>query len=310
MKKINSIKIFYNGLVLVAMFLSKAFAGIATPCGQAEGDTETNCWSCGSDCTARYDSASNTLTFSGKKTEEIYGNSGYQSPWLTDMPTRNLSKIVFSEGMESITGCFSGYTGLSAQEVSLPSTLKDISGSIFSRLSTPNLVIPETVEKITGNIFYGSHVQRVVIPENTRIYSPWVQGDIEFFYWPSGEVYCSIHSKCGNNALLYEKDGDNYVLYNKDGSIKKVFGSWEDLALNLNVISGSYAQKDENGKVLATYDGNGRILSKYLYDTDGSISIYNANGKLIGLQGKRILSVEEATALVKNNKNTFKIKYR
>ena len=43
--------------------------------------------------------------------------------------------------------------------------------------------------------------------------------------------------------------------------------------------------------------------------TAGS-GIYDANGKLIGLQGKRILTVDEAMALVKDNKNTFKIKYR
>ncbi len=308
MKKINSIKIFYNGLVLVVMFLSKAFAGIATPCGQENGDTDSNCWSCGSDCTARYDSASNTLTFSGTKTEEI-GHYGSQSPWLTDMPTRNLSKIVFAEGIESIAGCFSGYVGLSAQEVLLPSTLKDISGGVFYRLSTPNLVIPETVEKITGNIFYDTRVQRVVIPENTRVYYPWLQGDVELGWSSSGTLYCTS-SKCGSNALIYEKDGDNYVVYDKDGNITQIFASFEDFAANGDVISGSYTKKDENGKIVATYDGNGRILSKYLYDTDGSISIYDANGKLIGLQGKRILTVDEASALVKDNKNTFTLRYR
>ena len=110
-------------LSFLLLMVKPVLAGIATPCGQENGDTDSNCWSCGSDCTARYDSASNTLTFSGTKTEEI-GHAGSQSPWLTDMPTRNLSKIVFAEGIESIAGCFSGYVGLSAQEVLLPSTME------------------------------------------------------------------------------------------------------------------------------------------------------------------------------------------
>ena len=67
---------------------------------------------------------------------------------------------------------------------------------------------------------------------------------------------------------------------------------------------------DKNGKMMATYSQSGVLMAQYNYGADGSVSIYDANGKLIGLQGKRILTVEEATALVKNNKNTFKLKYR
>ncbi len=296
-------------LSFLLLMVKPVLAGIATPCGQENGDTDSNCWSCGSDCTARYDSASNTLTFSGKKTEAIYGNYGYQSPWLRDMPTKNLSKIVFAEGMESIADSFSGYTGLSAGEVSLPNSLKEINGGAFYRLSTPNLVIPETVEKITGNIFYSSGVKRVVIPENTRIYYPWVQGDVELTYWPSGTVYCTS-SKCGSNALIYEKDGDNYVVYDKDGNITQIFGSFENFTANGDVISGSYTKKDENGKILGKYNGNGELLERYSYASDGSVAIYDKDGKLIGLQGKRILNVDEASALVKDNKNTFKLRYR
>ena len=53
----------------------------------------------------------------------------------------------------------------------------------------------------------------------------------------------------------------------------------------------------------AYYEGNHDIKNYKLY-------YYDANGKLIGLKGKRIFTIDEATALVQNNKNTFTLKYR
>lgn len=78
-----------------------------------------------------------------------------------------------------------------------------------------------------------------------------------------------------------------------------------------NGITFSYEQRDSNGNTLATYDSNGNLLTSYAYHDDGSVSTYDASGKLIALQGKKIFSVDEATALVSGNgKNKFTIKYR
>lgn len=66
---------------------------------------------------------------------------------------------------------------------------------------------------------------------------------------------------------------------------------------------------DANGRLMEKYDGR-TLLEKYVYNSDGSVTTYGANGQIIGIQGKRIYTIDEATALVKNNKNTFTLKYR
>ena len=135
--------------------------------------------------------------------------------------------------------------------------------------------------------------------------------------------YCTEQqiANCGSNAVLYEKKGNLYYVYDSDNNISEIYGGYGNF--NNNVLKepnerdtfdinddGSVSIMDKNGKMMATYSQSGVLMAQYNYGTDGSVSIYDANGKLIGLQGKRILTVEEATALVKDNKNTFKLKYR
>ena len=71
-----------------------------------------------------------------------------------------------------------------------------------------------------------------------------------------------------------------------------------------------YVKYDPSGNIIGEYDLKNKLLVQYLYNSDGSLAIYDNKGKLIGLKGKKIFTVEEATALVRNGKNTFKLKYR
>ncbi len=101
-----------------------------------------------------------------------------------------------------------------------------------------------------------------------------------------------------NGKVVIEYYDTGYYKYDADGNIIE---NW-----NFD----NTERYDEKGNIIGKYDGKGNMLQSFVYGTDGSIAIYDANGKLIGLQGKRILTVEEASVLVKDNKNTFKLKYR
>ena len=67
---------------------------------------------------------------------------------------------------------------------------------------------------------------------------------------------------------------------------------------------------DANGNVLAKYSKSGDLLAQYVYEDDGSITIYDGKGNIIGFKDKRIYTVEEATKVVKPQGNTFTLRYR
>ena len=89
--------------------------------------------------------------------------------------------------------------------------------------------------------------------------------------------------------------------------------------------------ENQDGKIIA-YDGDGNKIGEYasvtsmlqgealpetppetthsVQNTDGSTTIYNADGSIKGFKGKKIYTVQEAEMLSKETGNTFKIRYK
>ena len=184
------------------------------------------------------------------------------------------------------------------------SNLKQINYAAFYETEKrTHISLPSGLENIGFIAFAGSGIKEitlrddVVIPRNSILQTDWGNAPIlnlnTLVFKCAGDI-----SKCHDNLIT--------------GGLQN--GSF-------NLIQTSYKKKNEDGSISyyddnahmiekGVYDAQGNLLKQYLYNTDGSTSVYDASGKLIGLKGKRILSVEEASALVKGDKNTFKLKYR
>ena len=269
--------------------------------GEAKADSdcqngEQNCWQCGENCTARFDAATHTMTVSGTGTMNNYTDRG--TPW--DGVLQQIQKVEIKEGITSVGGQSFHYAyGLNS--ILLPSTLTSIGGAAFARL------------------WNGNQLDGLVIPENVTEWGG------SAFYYSKGNIYCPISqiSNCqaqyhqGTFSSYEHKDGLYYV-YDSNGNVDEIYDNYQNFSDSVKKdVSERLSQKDENENIV-TYDENGRIvaqysntsgLTKYAYNSDGSISIYDKNGKLIGLKGKRILTVDEASSLV-SGKNTFTLRYR
>ena len=102
-----------------------------------------------------------------------------------------------------------------------------------------------------------------------------------------------------SNIFIHQQNGDFTLVKDIDGNL-----------LSIRDLEWNSVELDDKGNVIKKYSDTGQFLGAWSYGDDGSINTYNENGKLIGIQGKRILTVDEATALAKGNKNTFSIRYR
>ena len=76
-----------------------------------------------------------------------------------------------------------------------------------------------------------------------------------------------------------------------------------------------YVAYDEHGNLIEEWDENGKKAYAYKYFGNGDYSKYDENGNFLGNfmsdgSKRRIYNVNEAVAVVKDNKNTFSIKYR
>ena len=194
-----------------------------------------------------------------------------------------LEKVVFAEG----------------------SNLKTINYAAFYETEKlTHITLPDGVEDIGYIAFAGSGIQEItvsdqtIIPKNSILATDWSEAPIlnlsTLVFKCSGDIV-----QCNTNLI--------------SGGLQS--GSF-------NLVQTSYKKKNEDGSVSYyddnahmigknIYDNQGNLLKQYVYQSDGSISVYDQFGKLIGLQGKRILTVDEVTALVSGKgNNTFKLRYR
>ncbi len=187
----------------------------------------------------------------------------------------------------------------------------------FKNLNVREAYIDPSVTYINNSAFHGTKLQSVIIPPQVNNLGPAASAfnDISTLtevFCSSAQIssgVCSSQKFSGVAVGKYEETEDGVLkVYNADGSIKGIYPDYGSFSQHGHVVD-SYTQKDEEGYPLMVYDGYGQIKKAYAYNPDGSVAIYDKDGKLISLTGKRIFTVEEASSLV-TGKNTFKLKYR
>ena len=303
-------KILILCLIMNLIFLSK---NAMSACDQT-GDNSNNCWTCGDDCTARLDSNGKlTVSGSGAMVDYTHNGGGWSSaPWysqkeyITSLDVQGISKTgnAAFAGLTKLTsanigksvetlgnGAFNRSRSLAQVTFEEGSQLKNLGGGSFYWTAISSLTLPEGVINIGQYAFHAmpnltelTISDQTILPWNSLKNNPWGEPTVDF---SKTTFKCAgVLETCKANLLA---------------------GGLQDGTFNL--VQTSYKRKNEDGSI-SYYDANGSLISQYSYNPDGPVSIYDANGKLIGLQGKRILTVEEASALVKGDKNTFTLKYR
>ena len=142
----------------------------------------------------------------------------------------------------------------------------------------------------------------LIVPPNEKKFTATAFTDSN-----GGSIIDNLAIICKGDVALCAKSMDNALrpLINNNRN------------LNMSDEAGNYVSFNENGfsvldstdKIKASYDKSGNLLLRYEHGLDKSVKIYDKNGKLVDIRGKRIFTVEEATALV-SGKNTFTIRYR
>ncbi len=246
-----------------------------------EDSNLVGCWDCGSRCTAKLNT-NGELVISG--TGAINGGSGYNTTFsgLSVQPT----SIKIEEGITSVGTNAFWYVG-SINTLDIPNSL----GS--------NGIQPDGLTFCGAGIRSGGITKLIIGAEQNLDFYRISQA-------PNLTVVCRGDvSKCETESPISQYRSASNLTTNFTDELRDNNGK-----LIQKYNQNGYSLYDENENVIAKYTMNGRLLEEYVHASDGSIATYDANGKLIGLKGKRIFTIDEATALVQNNKNTFTLKYR
>ena len=277
----NIFKAFISCLVLLLAIYPQAWADDCET-GYIKGVNTGSCikasGSCGSGCTYTIDEKGN-ISMTGNGNGSI--GSHIIRPYTSDIVSVSIGEGIKTVGFRS-----------------------------FDCDRFRNITIAEGVTTINGNAFGGTPITALVIPSSVTSFggSGWNNA--------YAKVYCTSAqiANCGSKAVLYEKKGDLYYTYDADGNVSEVFSGFDNF--NSNVVKpvserdkykinedGSVSIMDKNGTLLAKYGENGKLLARYAHNPDGSIGVYDANGKLTGLKNAREITPVQAAELVRPGKN-------
>ena len=286
--------------------------------------------SCGDNCQYTYDPTTETLTFTGtgengsgviNRSTHLYGLSG------------TVKNAIVSEGITAVI--FPGNAHNTLREIGttdgklvIPSTVTEFNNGASWRLGFGTVEINSKNLNLTkGSLSFAyAPNAKIILSSDANIKID----DNAFLTWTGWELPTTLDISCrGDPDACLSKFGDSLNRMNQNNIHADYYAEYDenenlmlkydDTGYNKYDIEGNVIERwnldnteqyDGKGNLIAQYDKNGNLLKSFVYGADKSVAIYGSDGKLIGIQGKRILTVDEATALVKDNKNTFKLKYR
>ena len=276
-----------NWILILSLAVLSANQAIAEDCILTYEETSIGYVISGASNKSTCTSAVIPSTYNDKPVISIGAGSFYQA---TNLESIHIPNTVTSIG----AGAFDTATKLTG--LVIPDSVTTIGDWAFDRTyALKTLVIPDSVTKLGYAAFYSAGIQNLTIPDTLAlddIRPSNVQDARPWTYTTFGNVQNVTCAGAGDTSKC-------------DALLSSV-------GKNIHSVSKPNYQLDENGKIVGRYeyDENGNLKKLTQQKNDGSLYSYDANGKLIGIQGKKIFSVDEAAALVKNNKNTFSIKYR
>ena len=242
----------------------------------------------------------NSLAFDGQYTNSAYASSIKSvniKPGFTSVPQQafyachSLKKLQLPEGITTIGWSAFAYSGL--KEIEIPGTVTYINCDAFHDDYSLNKIVfnSTNADKIDIGSYQGDfrplNFGMVVCKDCTVEQTQALKAKLESVKAQIGSV--QIYEHADNGDTLIKDINGNYI------------GGFD--------IKGNKLDVDLQGRITGIYDSNNVLIQSYAYGSDGSITTYDKNGKLVDIRGKRIFTVEEASSLV-TGKNTFTIRYR
>jgi len=197
----------------------------------------------------------------------------------------NLEEVEFGSGIKSIpTDFFYGTTSLTSIE--LPSDLTFIGESAFSASGLTSVVIPDTVQTIDLYAFKTAPLESLVIPDNAAIKSQSFRGvTVKELTIGATQLQKYLQAYGGFASL------DEVKIRCTSGDCKKVLREYYDWGYKF----AAYADK---------------VIYPSVKNADGSYTLFDNDGNIIGYKDKRIYTVEEANKVSKPTGNRVSIRYK
>ena len=193
----------------------------------------------------------------------------------------NLTSVVIPDSVTSIGN--SAFNGSNLTSVTIPDSVTSIGSNAFRGNNLTSVVIPDSVTSIGLGAFYSNNLTSVVIPDSvTEIKGNAFKGS------QTTDLVCSAENlqRYLGAAGAFVNSGD-INLSCTTGDCKAVLEAW-DTAKGTNYAS--------RAKTIVT-------------NSDGSKTVYDLSGNLIGYKNKRIYNIDEANQ-VAGKVNSVKIRYR
>jgi len=166
-------KSFLSILLATTALTSNAWA-VSCPAGTT---LNTNCWSCGNDCTASLVNGKMTISGTGAMTDWTYtnnnGNRTTNTPWFSKIS--QITSVEIENGITTIgLGAFQKATNLTS--VSIPTSVTKISDRAFESAGLANLTLPNSVQSIGFSSFAWTNLQTLDIPSSVTSIGQWAFG--------------------------------------------------------------------------------------------------------------------------------------
>jgi len=237
----------------------------------------------------------------------------------------NLPSTLTNIGYQAFHGM--GITG----NINIPNTVTTLGAGAYARMPniTGELIIPDSITAIPdGAFFWTRGITSIVIPNSVTTIGGWSFNGLKNV---TNLTIPDSVTEIGTTAFQDMKGLTNLTIGDSVGTIGvKAFSGVQITELKISdanlqkYLDAGGAFNTENFTIKCTKGDCSRILLIYDQEhntnyakqgkieqknADGSISI-SKNGRLIGLRGKRIYTVQEAEMLSKPSKNRFKIRYK
>lgn len=183
---------------------------------------ETNCWSCGDDCTARLDSKTGKFTVSGTGDMDNY-TPKKRAPWFNALSS--ISDVIILTGITSVGDfAFEGRENTNIKSIYIGNTVKSIGEAAFFRTySVSEITLPESLEAIKNQAFEGNRpLKSFIIPPKANFSLDPNPKLSPFHDWKNLSIlYCPerLERKCNGAMRVIENNTTEVKTYKQEGNM-------------------------------------------------------------------------------------------
>ena len=249
----------------------------------------------------------------------------------------SLTSITIPDSVTSI-GDFAFQGARSLTSITIPNSVTSIGNNAFEKAtSLTSITIPDSVTSIGDHAFQdASRLTSITIPEGVTSIGDYAFQDASSL--TSITIPDSVTS-IGDSAFAYATSltsitipdsvtSIGYSAFRDASSLTSITipdtaalqvsstgkGPFYNLDLsNITIHCAGVLEQCKANMLAAGYEDGTYNMVQAPYSkkqADGSRAYYDANGKLTGFTGKRIYTVEEASAVSKDTSNTIKLRYK